>query len=313
MPEPLPDFHPEAHCWQVGPSRFVAIPGIGARLCRWDLQVARGEPRHVLHWPQGVDVPLAKVRGGNPILFPFAGRSYHKGTLGQWLDPLGEVRSMPQHGFAREGQFALLDAGESHFVAELQPTEADAQAYPGEYRFRVKYHFEELAFTVVLELINEGETRLPWSAGHHFYFTLPWHAGLGREHYRIVHTARKAFYHASDGRLQVAENFRPATVAQPAKSTFDEAALVDRILLRLRGDTVLFGPQNGEEDIRLTFADGIVPSPDAALVTWTESAESPFYCVEPWMGPPNAAGLKRGLHWVEPGSAGQFSIRVGLD
>ena len=28
-----------------------------------------------------------------------------------------------------------------------------------------------------------------------------------------------------------------------------------------------------------------VPPPDATLVTWTFADDSPYYCVEPWMGP----------------------------
>jgi galactose mutarotase-like enzyme len=53
-----------------------------------------------------------------------------------------------------------------------------------------------------------------------------------------------------------------------------------------------------------------VPPPDAAIVTWTESATAPFYCVEPWMGPPNSPEHKCGLHHVAPGQTETFTVAV---
>ena len=37
---------------------------------------------------------------------------------------------------------------------------------------------------------------------------------------------------------------------------------------------------------------------------------APFYCVEPWMGPPNAPEHKVGLHYVAPGETQRFSVQV---
>jgi galactose mutarotase-like enzyme len=55
-----------------------------------------------------------------------------------------------------------------------------------------------------------------------------------------------------------------------------------------------------------------VPPPEAAFVTWTLDAQSPFYCVEPWMGPANAPENKVGLHLVAPGASDKFTVRVSV-
>ena len=55
----------------------------------------------------------------------------------------------------------------------------------------------------------------------------------------------------------------------------------------------------------------IQPS-DQTIVTWSESETAPYYCVEPWMGPPNSPENKKGLHFVPPKKTGVFSVEVSL-
>ena len=94
------------HRWHCGPSTFLARPELGARLMNWNLQMADGSVRDVIHWPEDADFKrFDKVRGGNPILFPFCGRSYHAGEIGYWPDRDGTVRPMPMHGFSRNARF----------------------------------------------------------------------------------------------------------------------------------------------------------------------------------------------------------------
>jgi len=305
---------PPPEVWSVGPSRFTAFPTVGARLASWDLHLPGGRDRSVIPWP---DYPAGtepgSIRGGNPILFPFAGRSFHSGTIERWKDPHGEVRPMPRHGFARQGQFSLLAQDPGGFTAKLEPTAEDRLAYPGEYAFTVSYRFLPLGFVVTLSLENLGDQPLPWSAGHHFFFTIPWLPGTTRGDYRVITRARQAHYHATDGRLVP---IHKADLPEPdALDTFDLGGThwIDRIHTRLRGNQIRFGPKHGETDILMTIGREPVPTTDTALVTWTEAPESPFVCVEPWMGPPNAAAHRKGLHVVNPGAREDFTVRVDLE
>jgi galactose mutarotase-like enzyme len=287
----------------IGSSTFTLAPQAGCRLMRWEVR-SHEATREVLYWPDDcTGMAPAAVRGGNPILFPFAGRSFHKGLENNWRHPDGEVLPMPRNGFARSSAFHIVEQTDHSLTAELEPDSEARQAYPFLYRFRVRYTFSELALQVDLLLRNEDKQPIPWSAGHHFYFTLPWHRAARRNDYQLHMEARKAAYPGPDGTL----------VAQKLRDTchdFADPALSDRIHWDLRRPVVSFGPKSGEQDVHLRFTSAHARS--HAVVTWTESAGSPFYCIEPWMGPANAAGHGNGLHWVEQGSEAAFSVELSL-
>src|ERR1039458_1160839 len=91
--------------WQVGPSSFLALPEIGARLMNWNITLGDGSVRDVIFWPEiGSLDDFYKVRGGNPILFPFNGRTFDRGDIHFWRDAKGVRRPMPMHGLARQGE-----------------------------------------------------------------------------------------------------------------------------------------------------------------------------------------------------------------
>ena len=293
--------------WKLGPSTFRMIPRQGARLLDWMLRMSGNQTRSVIHWPEEADLDEPnKIRGGNPILFPFSARSFHKGKYQNWKSPQGDILPMPKHGFARDGDFEIQTEDASSICLKLIPGETAAQAYPFDYEFLVKYQFSMLSMEVEFLLSNLGEEKIPWSAGHHFYFTLPWHDGFRRNHYRALLPGCKAVYQAADGSL-VAADFKGGEVSM------DDPELVDRIHFRLKQNKVKFGLKNGEEDVTVIVSDAARPLPGATVVTWTESEDSPFYCVEPWMGPPNSPEHKKGLHWVEPGETDRFKVKVTLE
>jgi len=294
------------HQWRLGPSTFRAWPEMGARLMDWQIAVAGQSPRTVIHWPADADLSKpAKIRGGNPVLFPFVARTFDQGQIGFWRGPDGVRRPMPMHGFARDGQFALTRADDSGFTAVLQPSAAAQEAYPFDYQFSVTYVFSELSFWVHLELENRSATPIPWCAGHHFYFRLPWHQGLQRRDYILRVPARKAFHHAAGGHLEPVKD-------APTESSFADPLNIDLIRCKLKSNHITFGPKSDEENITIRHGADPVPAPWASLVTWTENENSPFYCVEPWMGPPNSPENEKGLHFVEPGLTEKFSVEVSL-
>jgi galactose mutarotase-like enzyme len=283
------------------------LPGRGARLLSWDLRLSGNQTRSVIYWPEGADLSNPEnIRGGNPILFPFSARTFHKGKQNVWKAPSGEILPMPKHGYARDAKFEVVAEENNAITLRLVPTKEDHKAYPFDYEFHVSYRFDMLAVEVEFTLANLGDEKIPWSAGHHFYFTLPWQPEFGRKHYRIIFPGCKGVYHAADGAL-VATDFKGGEVSM------DDPTLVDRIHFRLKENKVKFGLKNGEEDVTVKVSDAARPLPGATIVSWTEFNDSPFYCVEPWMGPPNSPEHKKGLHWVDPGETESFKVRVTLE
>lgn len=293
--------------WQIGGSTFLAWPEAGARLMHWNHARIDGSVREVIHWPEltELDHPLAKVRGGNPVLFPFNARSYEAGEIHFWRDLQGQRRAMPMHGIARQGAFSLDHIDDNGFRAIFQPTESDQEIYPYYYEFRVTYRFEARRLICEFALLNRGKTPIPWSAGHHFYFAAPWTESETRDDYFIKLPPADAVRQTATGSLEPGPTLSRLT-------TLSNPDLVDTIHVGLAHNTVKFGPKDDSEHVTVSLGTTAKPDPDAAVVTWTADPDAPYYCVEPWMGPPNAAEHARGLHLVAAGDTGRFTVSVAI-
>ena len=308
--QPVPYLGHTIRRWQIGNSTYLAWPEQGARLMHWHHERADGSLRDIVHWPELTEAELnattvAKVRGGNPILFPFNARVFDEGEIHFWKDPSGTRRAMPMHGFARDSRFKIESINDKGFTAILTPSPADAHVYPFDYSFSVTYRFHRHRFTCEFALENHGDVKIPWSAGHHFYFSAPWTDGHTRDDYVIELPAGDTLRQSAIGGMTPGPEIKRRT-------RLSNPDLVDTIHVDLAANTVKFGPADGSEHVKVTLGTQSPPAPDAAFVTWTASPDAPYYCVEPWMGPPNASGHGRGLHWVAPGAIGRFAVEVAI-
>ncbi len=293
--------------WHVGNSTFLALPEKGARLMNWNVTLGDGTVRDVIYWPENADFgEIAKVRGGNPILFPFNGRSFDRGDIFHWRADDGVRRPMPLHGLARQGDFKVTGLDARGFVAQFVPGAEARECYPFDYEFTVTYRFEPLGLWCEMAVTNFGTTPLPWSAGHHFYFTLPWSEGASRADYLIRIPATKRLRHDSKTGALV-----PGPTLQ-GEENFGNPALIDTLHTGLRGNKAVFGEKGRPGDVTVQLGTTSVPPPESTFVTWTLADDSPFYCVEPWMGPPNAPEHKVGLRFVQKGETQKFVVSVKL-
>jgi galactose mutarotase-like enzyme len=185
------------------------------------------------------------------------------------------------------------------------PGEEARAAYPFDYEFTVTYRFEPLGLSCEFALKNLGTEPLPWSAGHHFYFTVPWSEGAKRSDYLIRIPATRRLRQDAMGQLI------PGPLLQTDENLANPA-LIDTFHSGLRSNEVVFGEKNRPGDVVVRIGTAKVPPPEATIVTWTMDETSPFYCVEPWMGPANAAEHKNGLHFVPPGQTQIFAVAVAI-
>ncbi len=191
-------------------------PQAGGRLLSWTI-----DDKEVIHWPENADWSQpARIRGGNPLLFPFLGRHRVDGKIGYWRDAQGTVRALPMHGFARDLPFeAHADVNGAGLRMTLTDSDATRAGYPFGFRFEAIYRLADThALDVTLSTTNTGNTRLPYYAGHHFYFTLP-HTQRAETSLELPRTERR--YQQDDGSISAAE---PGA----ARYTFDEARIQDR-------------------------------------------------------------------------------------
>ena len=296
----------EIRRWERGPSSFLGAPEEGARLMNWNVTLGDGSIRDVIHWPETLESDdFAKVRGGNPILFPFAGTSYADGKSDHWRTNDGEILPMPQHGFVRQGAFRIASIDEYGFAAEFESSDTTRSCYPYDYELLVVYRFAELHVQVSLVLENNDTKAIPWSPGYHFYFHLPWRSGLTRNDFTLNVPAKSAYAYEAGGNLRKLP--RPSE-----KERFSEPSLVNRIYTGLKEPEAVFGTANGEENVSVRIEGDDGAGEGRCFVTWTENEESPFYCVEPWMGPPNPTANEQGPRFVGPGQRDEFTVEVNL-
>jgi galactose mutarotase-like enzyme len=269
--------------------RVIIAPEHGARSLRWERA-----GREIITWPEEADwSKILKVRGGDPILFPFIARHFVDGKNELWRDHNGTVRPMPQHGFARDAKFTVVEDSDGMSLRmRLTDSEQTRVCYPFAFQFDVVVTLQARScLEIRLETTNRGEQSLPYYAGHHFYLALPheewtdWTLDLpcaswGRQ--------------AEDGSIHHEE-------ATTELLRLSDPSLVDRFQIQPLGSKVTL--QNERAQRRLVFElkhAGAVPW--YAVTTWTQSTDSNFYCIEPWLGLPNAIHHGEGLRFLTEGT-----------
>jgi galactose mutarotase-like enzyme len=270
-------------------TRVIVSAEHGARILRWE---KRG--REIITWPDDADwAKILKVRGGNPVLFPFIARHFVDGKNELWRDAEGIVRPMPQHGFARDAGFAVVSDGEKDILRMRLANSPETEAsYPFAFQFDVVVRLLPAAkLEVRFETTNSGTNPLPYYVGHHFYFALPHDE---RADWTLELPCAAWGRQAADGSI-VRE-----------KATGEELSLGDRSII----DRYAIGPKeatvtlrHARNNRRLSFE---LAHPDSvpwyAITTWTQAPESDFYCIEPWLGLPNAIHHGVGLRWLAVGA-----------
>jgi galactose mutarotase-like enzyme len=285
----------------LGASHLRFAPQAGGRLLSWHVD---GAP--VIHWPESADWQRpAAIRGGNPLLFPFLGRHRVDGRIGLWRDAQGVAREVPMHGFARDLPFAVDVLPQRDGVRmTLADSDATRSGYPFHFRHEAVYRLADpTTLDVELTTENTGSARLPYYAGHHFYFTLP-HAQRGDT---VLSLPRNAYRHQRpDGSIT-------APQAGQTRYTFDDPAIVDRFhcLDGIPQHAIRIDARGPQRVIDIDLCrPGSVPW--YAVTTWTEAPESDFYCVEPWLGLPDAIHNGLGLRWLSPGERETAALRIGV-
>lgn len=278
-----------------GRARAELAPSAGARLMRWSVN---GRP--VLHWPADADWSApAKIRGGNPLLFPLIARTFLDGKIGFWRGPDGVVRPAPMHGLVRAAEFATVEQDERRIVMRTAWDDSMAEAWPFPFVFAVEYGLEDTALAVAFTVENTGAEAMPYSVGNHFYFAVP---AAERDAWELQGKCQSFARQGTDGEIDaVAE--APRILSDPA--------MVDLFHIGPPEDGVVLRQMNDGREVAFALpCDAAGPNPWYAVTTWTESAMSDFYCVEPWTALPDAVHNGLGLRWLKPGSRETLRLRL---
>ncbi len=277
-------------------SSALFAPQHGGRLLTW-----RVDGQDIIHWPAHANWHNPqKIRGGNPLLFPFIARHLVAGEPGWWLDETGIKREMPVHGFARTLPFShTISTDGMEICMVLEDSDATRQAYPYAFRFEARYRLAGNGMEVTLATSNLSQRPMPYYAGHHFYFSLP-QALRATSTIELPPNQRRSFL--PDGEISTPE---------PGRSHYrlSDPLIQDRFhVLRSQQPVYLSTPAIGRKiTIELQVPGSIAWH---TVTTWAEKPDDDYYCVEPWTGLPNAIHHGQGLRWLQPGQQEQAICRI---
>ena len=93
-------------------------------------------------------------------------------------------------------------------------------------------------------------------------------------------------------------------------TSLEEPALINRIHYQLESPDAEISLLNAEETLRISEASWRGKGSRLSYISWTKP-NAPYFCLEPWMSPPNAPENKT-MEYVSPGGREEFTIEIEL-
>ncbi len=188
-----------------------------------------------------------------PILFPIVGKLKNN----QYAHN-GKMYELPQHGFARDMTFALLEQTEDTLVYQLLPTNETNTVYPFDFELRVLYRLNGNSITVEYEVRNHGQDTMPFSIGAHPGFNLPSKLDecfLTLEKETLKHLAKETPHSNFVGQASLySESLCPAHAPEYGKRVLQESRLNSLQAHLLSDDGLL-----SSETVSLTNQSDCIP------------------------------------------------------
>jgi len=153
---------PDARTLRRGDTEVTVLPDRGALVA--GLEVSG---RRVLYLdPTTVDSPTGAIRGGIPLLFPFAGELAN-GRL------LATGTEVPRHGFARRKPWTVTALTSESISMALAPDSETRSQFPIDWEATYIVEARSRGVSIMLEVRNTDSGELPLAPGWHPYFPCP--------------------------------------------------------------------------------------------------------------------------------------------
>ena len=245
-------------------------------------------------------------RRTSPILFPVVGKPFN-----DQLFINGKLYEMPQHGFARDMDFELLERSESQLIFHLVSSDATFLKFPFRFELRLIYTLTKNTLECGYEVKNIGNERMCFSIGAHPAFSLPTYDlnDYNIEFEKIEHAER---FLLTDGLLnnKTEPVFRKERLIELDKSLFDNDAIVFK---DIQSNKIKLRSKRSSYEIEMRFKDfqyfGI----------WCKKNCEQFICLEPWCGIAGTNGeqipieQKEGINQLLPNEIFERSYSISFN
>jgi galactose mutarotase-like enzyme len=237
-----------------------------------------------------------------PVLFPVIGR-----LVDDVLHHEGTEYPMTQHGFARDCDFAVLEATDNKARFLLKNTAATEAMFPFSFSLEISCSLDGSSLHLGFTLTNTGKEPLPASLGWHPAFH--WDAAPG---WQILFDEQET------------DHIRRVNANVQLNDAFDPTPVGDKIVLLTEelfadGAVIFDAPKSR----KVTYASPEGPAFDLAFPDFTQFAiwkppGAGFVCLEPWWGLPVPQSYRGeivsapGLPLLQPGATSRFRCLLTL-
>lgn len=210
-----------------------------------------------------------------PVLFPIVGALKEGSYRYQ-----GETYHLPQHGFARDQEFELIDHSKEACSFRLQADEESKKVFPFDFELMIHYELGGDGLQVRYEVFNPGEKELLFSVGGHPAFNVPLVEGLSFEDYYLAFSPMKSrvTLPLKDGFIDIDQKTLGATNTnlQLTHDMFENDALI----YESKGlNKITIASDQNPHSISVSF------NKMPYFGIWSPyPKEAPFLCIEPWAG-----------------------------
>ncbi len=255
-------------------SQIEVVPERGAIISRWKVN-----NQDILYLDEERFAnPELSIRGGIPILFPICGNlpnnTYKHGD---------REYQLKQHGVARNLPWEVTETNTDNLASitlTLDSNEATLSVYPFAFKLTFTYQLQGNRLKILQNYTNLSNTKMPFSAGLHPYFTVPDKSKLSFDI-----PASSYFDH----------------ITQDVKSfsgEFDfELDEIDSAFTAISKHQTSISDSHNNSKLTMYYSDFY-----STLVFWTIKGKD-YVCLEPWSAPRNAMNTEEQLNYIEPGSS----------
>ncbi|EUJ33317.1 putative LacX protein [Listeria floridensis FSL S10-1187] len=245
-----------------------------------------------------------------PVLFP---------TVGRLIDDTyyvdGEAFHLPQHGFARDRDFSVVELVQDRAVLELKADDKSKLVYPYNFRLAISYTLVDDQVRVEYQVENTDDKRIYFSIGAHPAFNVPLTEGTAFEDYYLDFGGKEKL-----DTLLLDGPYRSGKLKSLADKKAETLALNYPLF---EGDALIFeGLNHNEIAIRSKKHPHFVKVrfPEFPFVgVWTAGPGTPFLCIEPWFGIADGVGSpvelrdKAAIEQLEPEAifTAEYNIQIG--
>lgn len=269
------------------------------------IMLGKSGPRELLYlhdffWDENID----DLPGGSPFCFPVCARLERQGQRGAYLYD-GHIYTLPIHGFAWSEPWQVQQLSAHHIVLQLQDNEKTRQMFPFRFHLQLDYQISSGLLICHQTYTNRDSKPMPYYAGFHPYFLMP-PPNQGKEQVMLsYHPIRRLRYNNSFTDI-IGEQ---ALFKLPTAITNPE--INEQLTMVSAQKNLLLTFPNGDQ--LQMIAEGVEDPNLFPYVQLYTMNEKPFFCMEPWMGFPNAMNSVQGVRWLPPSSSEHGVMKLQLN